>query len=130
MNVQFEDNSAEMLSEFDQAKGRGLEKVGLLAEGYAKKRCKVRTGRLRNSITHAVQDDDVYIGTNVEYGAYVELGTGVHYPTGRKNPWVYKDSEGNFHKTSGSKAQPFLRPACTEHTGTYKNALEGEFKNA
>lgn len=39
----------------------------------------VDTGRLMNSITHAVQSnkDSIkgLIGTNVEYGPYVELGT-------------------------------------------------------
>ncbi len=130
MNVQFKDNSAQIKAAFEAAKARGLEKVGLQAEGYAKKLCKVNTGRLRNSISHAVKGDDVYIGTNVEYAAYVELGTGVHYPSGRRTPWVYKDSEGHFHRTTGSKAKPYLRPACTEHTGTYKGILEAEFKNA
>jgi len=35
------------------------------------------TGRLRNSIEYAVDDDglSVRVGTNVEYGGYLELGT-------------------------------------------------------
>lgn len=130
MIVNFTDNSSKVKAAFEVAKARALEKVGLQAEGYAKKLCKVNTGRLRNSINHAVKENDVYIGSNVEYAAYVELGTGVHYPSGRKTPWVYKDSEGKFHRTTGTKPKPFLRPACTEHTGTYKGIIESEFKNA
>ena len=73
MNVTFTDHSAEVKSEFEAACLRALEKCGLVAEGYAKKECPVDTGNLRNSITHEVDEggDAVYIGTNVEYGAYV-----------------------------------------------------------
>ena len=35
----------------------------------------VRTGRLRNSITHGTTDDKAIVGTNLEYAPYVELGT-------------------------------------------------------
>ena len=45
-----------------------------------------------------------YIGTNVEYAPYVELGT------------------------SRSKAQPYLKPAATEHTTVYRRILEDELK--
>lgn len=70
--------------------------------GYAKKKCPVDTGRLRNSITHVVRASEkaVYIGTNVEYGPYVELGT------------------------RHMKAQPYLRPAASGHQGTYRAILK------
>lgn len=81
----------------------GLEKIGLVAEGYAKAKCPVYTGRLRNSITHVLKggvSPAVYIGTNVEYGKYVEEGTSKH------------------------DAQPFLRPAATEHGSEYKTIMQ------
>lgn len=73
MSVEIQDNSKEVSAEIKAALLRGLEKVGLVAEGYAKKLCPVDTGNLRNSITHVVDEggDAVYIGTNSEYGAYV-----------------------------------------------------------
>lgn len=73
MNVTIQDHSAEVFAEIKAALLRGLEKCGLVAEGYAKKLCPVDTGNLRNSITHMVDEggDAVYIGTNSEYGAYV-----------------------------------------------------------
>ena len=73
MSVTIHDHSAEVSAEIKTALLRGLEKVGLVAEGYAKKLCPVDTGNLRNSITHVVDEggDAVYIGTNSEYGAYV-----------------------------------------------------------
>ena len=86
MNIKFTDNSKNIKAEFDAACLRALEKCGLVAEGYAKKLVnspgKTGTGALRNSITHQVQESEkaVYIGTNSEYGIYVELGTGIYYP--------------------------------------------------
>lgn len=73
MNIETHDNSKEISAEIKAALLRGLEKCGLVAEGYAKKLCPVDTGNLRNSITHVVDEggDAVYIGTNSEYGAYV-----------------------------------------------------------
>lgn len=73
MSVEIQDHSAEVSAEIKAALLRGLEKIGLVAEGYAKKLCPVDTGNLRNSITHMVDEggDAVYIGTNSEYGAYV-----------------------------------------------------------
>lgn len=73
MSVTIQDHSSEVSAEIKAALLRGLEKIGLVAEGYAKKLCPVDTGNLRNSITHVVDEggDAVYIGTNSEYGAYV-----------------------------------------------------------
>lgn len=70
------DNTDEWEAAFEQAIARGLEEVGLAAEGHAKAICPVDTGRLRNSITHAQLDGKhEAIGTNVEYARYVELGS-------------------------------------------------------
>ena len=101
-----EDNARQIADAIDQALARALEEVGLVAEGYAKKACPVDTGRLSNSITHQVRpfEKSVYIGTNVEYAPYVELGT------------------------SRMKPQPFLRPAAADHEGTYKKIFESELK--
>lgn len=86
---------------------RGLEQIGMAGEGYAKDLCPVDTGRLRNSITHVVDEaaGAVYIGTNVEYGPYVELGT------------------------EKMAAQPYLKPAATDHGQTYRNIMEEELRN-
>lgn len=73
------DNTDEWKAAFEQAVARGLEEVGLVAEGYAKAICPVDTGRFRNSITHAQLDGThEAVGTNVEYARYVEQGTSRH----------------------------------------------------
>ena len=96
-----EDNTEEVSQGIVRAIDRALEERGLAAEGYAKRACPVDTGNLRNSITHAVEsgEDAVYVGTNVEYAPYVEMGTRL------------------------TAAQPFLRPAATEHGSTYRGIL-------
>ena len=75
MTVDFKDNSKAVLAAFRQTVENGLEKCGLVAEGYAKKLVnspgKTGTGNLRNKITHKVDPDEAacYIGTNVDYAA-------------------------------------------------------------
>lgn len=93
-----EDNREAIANAIDRALVAALEEVGLVAEGYAKRACPVDTGRLRNSITHIVDEGTrhVIIGTNVEYAPYVELGT------------------------RRQKPQPFLKPAANDHYSTYK----------
>lgn len=99
--------------EIRAATRRALETIGLLAEGYAKDKCPVGTpestgipgyvgGTLRNSITHEVDGDSVYIGTNVEYAPYVEMGTRYMSP------------------------RPYLRPAATEHGIQYRQVIKRE----
>ena len=127
IELRFVDNSSEAIEEMLKKKAIALETIGLVAEGYAKRLCAVDTGRLRNSITHTTsvinpvspeppatladsevkgtpENDAAYIGTNVEYAPYVELGT-VRTP-----------------------AQPFLRPALADHIQQYKNILEATMK--
>ena len=101
-----QDNTKQVTHGIESAIGVALEKIGLLAEGYAQMKCPVDTGNLRASITHEVDAGGkaVYIGTNVEYGPYVELGT------------------------SKQKAQPYLRPAATEHSEQYRQVLKGELQ--
>lgn len=102
-----EDNREQFKHALWKALARGLEECGLVAEGYAKRLCPVDTGRLRNSITHVTGygAKAVYIGTNVEYARYVEMGTSRH------------------------KEQPYLRPAAQNHIGQYRAIIENELRN-
>lgn len=133
MDVKFTDNSGKILAEFRDAALRALEKCGLTAEAYAKKLCPVDTGALRNSISHLVDESEpaAYVGTNSEYGPYVELGTGIYAEGGggRPTPWVYQDAKGNWHMTHGQRAQPFLKPAVSDHAQQYRGIIESEMKN-
>lgn len=102
VNIRITDNSDLVGEEFQQAVERALTRIGLQAETYAKRECPVDTGNLRNSITNAADDKSAYVGTNVEYAPYVELGT------------------------SRAKAQPFIKPAATGHSDVYKRIVQDE----
>lgn len=126
LNVVFNSNADTAMFMFAMACIRALERIGLQAEGYAIDLAPVDTGALKNSITHALGDGEVYIGTNMEYAPYVELGTGKYYPGGRPTPWMYEDAKGDVHWTAGNPAQPFLKPAVTNHMETYQNIIKDE----
>ena len=107
MSYTYKDNTDEVLSKLAAAKARGLEAVGLAAEGHAKKyETAVDTGRLRNSISHATDGEAAYIGTNVEYAPYIELGA------------------------RGREGLHFLQKAASNHTAEYKRLMEDSMKNA
>lgn len=99
------DHSDEVIDEMKKTMEWALEKIGMVGEAYAKEECPVDTGTLRDSISHAVDDNTAIIGTNVEYAPYVELGT------------------------SKMDAQPYLRPAVENHIKEYKEIAKGELKS-
>lgn len=103
-----------------------LEKCGMVCEGYAKDLCPAKTGALRNSITHNLAESEkaVYIGSNLEYAPYVELGTGKYYKGGRRTKWRYQDDEGNWHTTEGQEPQPYLKPAAADHLDEYREIIK------
>ena len=111
--IVIEDNTAAVVNGIETAVVRALEKIGLAAEGYAKKLCPVDTGRLRNSITHTIDSGGKWaiIGTNVEYGPYIELGS----------------SKTKYKGANGGKG--YLRPAAKDHEGAYRKIVESELKN-
>lgn len=107
MSVEIKNNNTDkVVSAIDKAIERGLEAIGLTAEKYAKEETPVVTGRLRNSISHAVKDDSAYIGSNVEYAPFVELGA------------------------RGRTGKHMLKRAATEHKDEYKKLMEDSLKNA
>lgn len=108
IDVTITDNSDIFLNALPEQIEQALKAIGLTAESYAKDICPVDTGRLRNSITHAVDvnEKSAYIGSNVEYAAIVELGS------------------------SKQRAQPYLTPAATQHSDEYKALAEQALKNA
>ena len=99
-DIEFTSNVNDILSALEKGKRNALTAIGETAETYAKKATPVDTGRLRNSISHTVDGEAAYIGSNVEYAPYVELGT------------------------SRAKAHHMLQKAATEHSAEYKRLAE------
>jgi HK97 gp10 family phage protein len=84
-----------------QAVGFEVKRSLLYIEAGAKRRVPVDTGRLRNSITHEQSEDGMKgrVGTNVEYGPYVE------------------------HGTRRMRARPYLFPSLEEETPRFKQRV-------
>lgn len=137
ITVQFDDNSPEILAALQNAIERGLGAIGTVAVKYAVQNIveqdAVDTGELKTRINYQVDDEDVYIGTNVEHGIYVELGTGKYALTGGGTPkesWTYMDDFGNWHMGYPMKARPYLVPAARDHTAEYRGILKDSLQNA
>lgn len=132
-------NANEVLYSLDNAVERALTKIGIRAEKFAKARCPVGTeestgikgyrgGTLRNSITFQVNEDEVAIGSNVEYAPYVELGTGTFYDS--PPAWIQHKGQKGSGLVKGMKPRPFLRPAIEDHLDNYLQIVKNELKNA
>lgn len=115
IEVTLTSNKDEILEALGEQLGQAMIAIGMTAESNAKQEITkavydtpesksgyVRTGRLRNSISYGVDTDEpaVYIGSNVEYAPYVELGT------------------------SKMRARPFLKPAVENYGEQYKDLLQ------
>jgi HK97 gp10 family phage protein len=92
----YPDALAQLLESTSGPVAKDLLRRTIKVESAAKRLCPVDTGRLRSSITHSVERDAKglagIVGTDVEYGIHVELGT------------------------RRSRPQPYLRPALKAAT--------------
>lgn len=117
MEVVIKDNSGEFLKALPEQIEQALTAIGLTAETKAKEevtrvvydtpeRGYIRTGNLRDRITNKVEmsENAVYIGENLEYAPFVELGT------------------------SRMKPRPFLKPAIVNNADEYKKLAEQALK--
>ena len=102
-SVRIESNVEEVEEALTEKALSWLEAIGLDAEGVAAGKAPVDTGRLKDSISHAVVPSEkaVYIGTNVEYAPYQEYGT-----------------------STGIPGKHFIRFGATAHQAEYKAQLE------
>lgn len=130
-------NSGKLLQAVREYRDEKLEEIGQRAEDYAQRLTPVGTpestgiagyrgGTLRKSITHKVVDDTVYVGSNVEYAPYVELGTGIYATdgNGRKSPWVWVDKNGKAHYTRGMEPKHMLKKSIADHLDEYKKIIK------
>ena len=99
-DIKFTSNVNDILRQLEKGKRNALTAIGASAETHTKDNITaddlIDTGRLRNSISHTVDGESAYIGTNVEYAPYLELGT------------------------KKITAHHYLKRAVTEHQDEYK----------
>lgn len=133
--VQLTDNSKELVKALESATLAALHAVGLQAVKHMVEKCPYDTGLLRNSLTYALDGSGAEKGTykadkGTESGSYegtvpaegtnkrsVTIGTNVEYAP-------YQE-----YGTSKTPAQPFIRPAATEHTEEYKAIIKQFLEN-
>ena len=143
--IKIRDNSKEIVGLFKKAKHRGLEAIGLAAEGHAKKAIKAQdaidTGTLLNSITYAIAGYQTHVQEyrrqNIAGGAqskHTYHSYGSETMEGEKDSAVYIGTNVEYAPhvelgTSKMEARPYLKPAATEHGAEYKKLMESALKN-
>ena len=106
-SVSLTDHSEEVIAAMKDQAGMWLDLIGEDAASTTSNIIAsiplVKTGRLKNSISHAVDEEEpaVYIGTNVKYAPYHEFGT-----------------------SRGIVARHFLQAGASLHKAEYKQLLE------
>lgn len=118
---------------------RVIGKATALVESTAKHLVPVDTSALRNSIATKVErrggDTVGIVFTPLEYGLYVEFGTGIHSTNKSASTW----QDGSYHKVKtkagwrmikGTRAQPFMRPALKQNLNKITRLFEDEISAA
>lgn len=136
IEVKMQSNAKKVLDDLEEKLKQAATMVGGTIEGHAKELCPVDTGLLRNSITYALggeapaisqyaSDDGsetgqysgvaprdkkgqvtVYLGTNVHYATYQELGA----------------------PSINLKPKPFIRPAMENFTNEIEQIIKKTLK--
>lgn len=141
-NIEYRDNTEEVLKAMEAAIRRGNEAIGLAAEGHAKKKITaagaVDTGRLRNSITYALAGEETHVKSYKANKGGKERETYTYDGTaeGKKGSGVYIGTNVEYapgielgtHRSAG--AVHFLQDAATGHADEYKRLMEDSMKNA
>ena len=143
-NIEYRDNTEEVLSALEAAIKRGNEAIGMAAERHAKKRITIAravdTGRLRNSITYALAGEETHVKSykankkkgEKERKTYTYEGTA----EGKKGSGVYVGTNVEYAEGielgTHRKAGPvhFLQDAAANHSDEYKKLMEDSMKNA
>lgn len=135
----FESHVDDIIASKNAALRRAAEIIGGTAEGYAAELCPVKTGLLRNSITHAISGEAVRkkvykANKGGKRGSYqgilfaedgdgkisVYIGTNVQYA-----PIVELGMPG-----SKRIPKPYLRPAINNHIAEYRTIYKTEMSDA
>jgi len=111
-----EDNTDKVIKESNRLVKERLTAAALLVERNAKILCPRKTTTLARSITHKIESKVAYVGSNVEYAPYVELGTRPHTIRPKEAKALHftvggKEVFAKVVRHPGTRAKPYLRPA-------------------
>lgn len=124
MSCKFEDYSFKVKDALKDTSIGFLEEAGGELESQVKRNSRVDTGQTKGSWQHVTDESglECSIGSNLENAIWEEFGTGMYAVkgNGRKSPWMYKDSHGQWHKTRGKKPSRAFHKAYV----TMKNKIQ------
>ncbi len=105
--IKFESYVDEVTEAMEAAAVAWLHEAAGEIEAQTKRNTAVDTGQLKGSWTYNVDAEklEAQVGSPLENAIWEEFGTGQFAlkGNGRKTPWVYQDSKGNWHKTTGKR---------------------------
>lgn len=99
----------QVLSEIESRTKTALDECGLVATGHAQEYVPRDTGNLAGSITHETEEEQVIIGTNVDYAPYVEF-----------------DEKAQHASPTGAH---YLKKSLSEHIDEYEKIFARELKS-
>ena len=112
MSIKFESYVDEVTEAMESAAVAWLHEAAGEIEAQTKRNTAVDTGQLKSSWQYTVDKEklEAYVGSALENAIWEEFGTGQYAlnGNGRKTPWVYKDSKGEWHRTSGKRPRRAL----------------------
>ena len=139
-----DDHTAEVIAAKNAAIHNALDIIGDKVAKYAGELAPKDTGALKISFDHIIDDSGdekvVYIGSELEYAVYQELGTGnkfspppewieYHAKKGRGLPsWRYKDENGEWHTGYPIKGHHMLQRAVENHKDEFETILKNELQ--
>ena len=140
-NIEYRDNTEEVLSALEAAIKRGNEAIGMAAERLARKRITIAravdTGRLRNSITYALAGEETHVKSYKANKGGKDRETYTYDGTadGKKGSGVYIGTNVEYAPfvENGARGRPpvhFLQDAAENHSDEYKKLMEDSMKNA
>lgn len=135
MALKLTNNSPKIKAMIDQKSAIFLEEAKSLIASQASSNTKRVTGQLSNSFLSDSKVDKgkntAYIGSNVKYAPYYEMGTGEYAlkGNGRKGGWCYRDPKtGKLVFTRGSQPRRPLYKAYMSKKSAVENRAKEVFK--
>ena len=130
-NVEFEDNTIEVIGEIDSKINIALEECAGVLESRVKRNTRVKTGQTKNAWQHSVDGEKhvAYVGNPLENAIWEEYGTGEHALNGdgRIGGWSYQDEDDKWHFTRGKKPSRALHKAVTSTKAKIVKRLQSMF---
>lgn len=131
-NVEFEDNTIEVIGAIEQSINIDLEYCAAIIQKSAVRNTRVDEGDTRNAWSHYVDDERhiAYVGNTLENAIWEEFGTGEYALNGdgRKGGWLYEDKKGVTHFTYGKSPSRALHKAVTSNKSKILRRLQRTLK--